>query len=253
MAAPTPVATIPANATPTANWTSPGASSTRSTNSFSVTTGDILVFVSATEDGQHTIATPTGGGLTWAQQAQLGTAAANCRAAIYTTTATATTSITVSSTTGGTNHSWGFRIFQFRDSDGIGTVASSASGSTVAPSQAITTTQDNSALVYVGADWTSSDGTTRTWRTINSVTPTSGNGLETDYYRDAGGTIYAVYTGYWDDAGTAGAKTVGLTTPTQKATIVVLEIKGIGAVVPFDPTYIDWPLRQPHPKMRGAA
>jgi hypothetical protein len=253
MAAPTLVDAIPANGSPNANWAQNSAT-TRVTNSFNVTSGDILVAVMASEDGAQTFSAPTGGSLTWNQQAQLGTAAANCRAAIYTATATTTTSITVTCTNSVGGKYWGFRVFRFASGASIGAVASSASGSTVAPSQAITTEQDNSALVYVAGDWTATDGATRTWLTINSITPTSGNGLETDYFRDATGTFYAAYAGYWDDAGAAGPKTVGMTTPTQKATIVVLEVKGIaGPPAPFDPQYIDWPLRQPHPKMRGAA
>lgn len=252
MAAPTLVATTPGGVSGNANW-AVSTGTTRVTASIPVTTDDVLVAVMAAEDGALTFSSVTGGGLTWASQAQLGAATANCRAAIFTTTATATTSITVTVTVNASGRNWGFRVFQFSDAS-IGAIASSASGSTVAPSQAIITTQDNSALVYVAGDWTATDGTTRTWRAINSITPTSGNGLETDYFRDAGGSFYTAYAGYWNDVGAAGSKTTGMTGPTQKATIVVLEIKGIaGPPEPFDPSYIDWPLRQPHPKMRGAA
>jgi hypothetical protein len=228
MAAPTFVASTPANATPTANWSATGATNTtRSTASFSVTAGDLLIVVAGGEDGAVTFSTPTGGSLTWTQQANLGTSGANSRAAMWTATASSTTSITVSlPSSSSTVQCFGFRVYQFSGAS-IGNVASSQSGSTVAPSQALTTTQANSAIIYIGADWTATDGSaTRAWRAINSITPTSGNGLEKDYFRDAAGTNYAVYTAYWNDVGAIGAKTTGLTAPTQKATTIALEIKG---------------------------
>jgi hypothetical protein len=255
MAAPTLVATIPGGlAGSAANWDSATSSpSTRTTAPFNVTAGDVIVVDVGSEDGITIFGTPSGGGLTWVQQAQLGTAGANCRAAMFTATATATTSITVSITAtwaSGVSWLWGFRVYQFAAGASIGAVASSASGSTVAPSQAITTTQDNSALVYGGFDWTATDGSTRAWRAVNGIAPTSGNGLEKDYFRDTGGAHYAAYTGLWDDVGAIGSKTVGLTTPTQKATIVVLEIKGsAGPPARFDPSYLDWPLRSGNPKL----
>jgi hypothetical protein len=255
MAAPTLVATIPGGLQGAlANWDGPTAGTTRVTSSFNVTTGDVLVFVGASDDGNQTFSAPSGGSLTWTSQVNIGTASASCRVVIYTATATATTSMTVTGTIVGSSH-WGFRVYQFSDAS-IGSPASSQLGAGVAPSQAITTAAANSALVCICADWNATDGSTggptpRVWRTVNSITPTSGNGLEKDYFRDSGGAAYTVYTAYWDDAGAAGSKTVGLTAPTMKASIAVIEIKGTGGI--FDPQYIDWPLRQPHPKMRGAA
>jgi hypothetical protein len=244
---------------PTSDWGITASPNTRTTPSFNVTVGDILVVLGTMEDGGASFSGITGGGLTWTQQVNVGTSNASCRAAIWTATAASTTSITVSLTGtsgGGVDHYWGFVVHQYRDSDGVGASASQNNAvSGVAPSLALTTSQANSAISFVDGDWTASDGTTRTWRTINSITPTSGNGLETDYFRDSGGAHYTIYAGYWSDAGAAGSKTTGLSAPsTQRPTIVAIEIKGTaGPPAPFDPSYIDWPLRQPHPKMRGAA
>jgi hypothetical protein len=105
---------------------------------------------------------------------------------------------------------WGFRVYQFAAGASIG------NGGIVGfrldrctESQAITTTQDNSAIVYVGADWTATDGATRTWRTINGITPTSGKWPGEGLLPRVRFTQYTVYTGYWNDAGAAGSKTTG--------------------------------------------
>lgn len=117
---------------------------------------------------------------------------------------------------------WGFVVYVFRGSNGIGTpVASTGSGG---PSQALTTTQDGSAIVYLSTDWNAVDGTTRTWRT-NNVTPTAGNGGEKTYFRDS--AHYSLYSAYWSDAGSAGAKTLGLSAPTGQAWAAAsVEVKG---------------------------
>jgi hypothetical protein len=163
----------------------------------------------------------------------------------------ATTSITVSIASSGSTGSWGLSVLQFRNATAVGASAgtNAASGG---PSQAITTTQDNSAIVCVNTDFAAIDGTSRTWRTINSIIPTAGNGMERVYANPTG--AYTAYVAYWTDAGTAGAKTAGLSAPVgQTYNIVAVEVKGVaGPPAPFSPTYIDWPLRQRHPKMRGA-
>ena len=198
MAAPTFVAAV----RPAIGW-APQAPATKTTGSFSVTVGDILVALGGTEDNTLTLAAPTGGSLTWTQQ-ENQSASSNARAGIWTATASATTSITVSQTVTGQVPSasvWGFVVHQYRNAAlGAHTSANGASGS--APSLALTTTAANSAISYVHADWSAADGTTRTWRTINSVTPTSGNGLETDYYRDAARA--SAYAAYWSDVGATG-------------------------------------------------
>jgi hypothetical protein len=252
MAAPTFVAARRQTALP---WDVQSAGTiVKTTPSFSVTAGQPLAVLAGAEDGQYTFTAISGGGLTWTKQEDIGTASASARATLWTTTATATTSITVTVTVSDSAAMWGFVVHQYDTDGSIGAHTSVLGSASTAPSLALTTTAANSAISYLHTDWSSSNGTTRTWRTINSITPTSGNGLETDYFRDSGGTRYAVYAGYWSDVGAAGSKTTGLTAPsTQQPAIVVVEILGSGPPAPFDPSYIDWPLRQPHPKMRGAA
>jgi hypothetical protein len=201
----------------------------KTTASISVNNGDIIVACGVIE-GQASSTSDSinvsGGSLTWTKN-QWVKVANNTYVLVASTTATSTTSITVSFThVGNTASLWfGGSAFVFRDSNGIG--ASNKTNSTGAPSMTLTTTQTNSAIVYVSGDWAAADGTTplRTWRTINSVTPTIGNGLERAYFRDA--SHYALYIGYWSDVGGAGSKTVGLSAPgSETYSIAAIEVKG---------------------------
>jgi hypothetical protein len=123
---------------------------------------------------------------------------------------------------------WGFSVYVFRGSDGVG---SSAKGgpSTGAPSLSITTTYTHSAIVVFNADNNCISPTIRAWREVNGVIPTAANELERtcQRYHTCGNTVYGAY---YPDAGSAGAKTVGLSAPSgQHYTIVAVEIRGKGA------------------------
>jgi hypothetical protein len=134
-------------------------------------------------------------------------------------------SFTLSAGRTATAEAWGFSALRFSGVSGIGATAKTnvASG---APSLSLSTTQENSAVVAFSADWTATDGSTRTWRTVNSITPTSGNGLEQAYALSSG--VYTIYGAYWSDAGAAGANNYGLSAPgAQKYSIVAVELKGV--------------------------
>lgn len=200
-------------------------SSNSSPASTSVTTavGDVLVCVATSEDASTTLATPAGGtGLTWTLRQSV---VVSSYTTAYVWTATATTAetftMTITATGGGVI---GFAVRRYSGSDGYDS-SSKTNVSSGAPSLALTTTTDNCAIVVINSDWAAVDGTTRTWRTVNSITPTAGNGGEINYYRNA--SIYATYAASWSDAGTAGSKTVGLSAPSgQKYSIVACAIKG---------------------------
>lgn len=137
-----------------------------------------------------------------------------------------------------TGTAFGAAFAQFRGSDGVGAQAQANSGTaTSAPSVNITPQADNSALVMICADWNATDGVNRVYRTVNGITPVKGGAGEIAYFRNT--TDYGVYVAYWSDAGAAGvAKTVGLTAPTQRWTIAVVEIKGAAAGGPAP--FIGW-------------
>lgn len=192
-------------------------------------TGDIIVVAAWAENSAGTYNTPTLNGVTFTlQQSQSG----GSQAELVVWTGVATTSETSNlSISASSPPQWGFVALRFSGSDGVGATSSgnNATGSG-APSLALTTTGDNSAVICFNADW-NAVSTARTWRTINSVTPTLGNGLERAYEAVSG--AYTVYAAYWNDAGTAGAKTTGLSAPTtQRYVIAAIEVLGVSSTPP---------------------
>lgn len=166
------------------------------------------------------------GGPTWSDL-QDNTSASNVEQHLHSATAGGG-SITPTYTRNGAALHYGFCIAEFSGSDGFGASAKVTSGSG-APSLSLTTTQDNSAIVVFVGDWNAINGSSRTWRTVNGFTPSAANGKELVYAGTAG-SDYIVYAAYYPDAGTAGAKTVGLSAPTgQKYSVVALEVKGVAA------------------------
>lgn len=200
---------------------------TPKTASVTTSVGDVLVVCAVSEESSgFNFNTPTGGtSLTWtlAQNVAVDT---YTEVSVWTATATTAESFTLSVTTNGSGLLWGFNCLRFSGSDGPG-ASSKTNVSSGGPSLALTTGTDDAAIVCVSGDWNAADGTSRTWRTINSITPTAGNNLERTYFRDS--AHYALYIGYWNDAGTAGSKTTGLSAPTgQKYAIASVEVKGSG-------------------------
>jgi hypothetical protein len=194
------------------SWTTTTAS--KSTASFAVQAGDVLVAYGMTENSPNGLSI-SGGSLTWTQQ-QLVNASNYGRAYAWTATASTSTSITVTFTRSGSGQ-YGGDVLVFRGSGGIG--ASAKANATGAPSLSLTTAQASSAVVVGAVDWNAVGGASRAWRTG------AGALTETTYATDpAHGTYYG---GYHADAGAAGAKTVGLTAPTgQQYSIVAVEVKG---------------------------
>lgn len=217
MAAPTPVQHAEA-----ASWTSVAG-----TQTITITgqAADQIVVCACTADAGGSFTTPTNdnAALTWAQKQLVGTAGQSTKSAIWTTTldTSRTVVITVNHTTG---TQWGAFSDVFRGSDGIGATAAGTIGDTTNPwSAAITTTQDNSALVVLNGDWAAVVGG-RTWLT-------SGVGTFTEETAINSPTQYSVNGGYYADVGTAGAKTVGVSGPAaQQTMLVVVEVKGSGGV-----------------------
>lgn len=203
------------------SWTT---TTTPKTTTPTTSAGDVLAIGGLTADQPETLGAPTGNSVTYTER-QLVNVASYARAYVWTgTDASGGSGWTLSvSRTAGTGP-WGHNTLRFSGSDGVG-ASNKANADTAAPSLSLTTTQDNSAIVAFVADWNAVDGASRTWRTINSITPTAGNGLEVTYARDA--SFFTVYGAYWNDVGAAGAKTVGISSPsTMKYALVAVEIKG---------------------------
>lgn len=214
-----------------ADWDS---MSTPKTVSATTGAGDRLVVLGGSEDQAFTLNTPTGNSLTYTLAQSV---VVNQYSTAYVWTATDSaggTGWTLSGSRNGDPARWGFTALRFSGSDGFGASAKTnvASG---APSLSITTTGANSAIAVFVADWNAADGTSRTWRAVNSVTPTAGNGYERVYFRNSAAVTF--YAAYYPDAGAAGAKTVGLSAPSgQKYAIVAVEILGTTAVATLPPS-----------------
>lgn len=190
----------------------------------SVNNGDILVAISSNGDnseGDISVATNAGSTSAWTQQ-QAATGSTFPEIWLWTATATATGSITVRFTQAATASRYGGCVYVIRNSIGGLDLSVKNTNAGSAPSLSITTTAANDLVIYYGVDWNASNAA-RTWRTINGITPTAGNTLETLYSFVSGDVT--VYSGYWNDAGTAGAVATGQTTPSQKWTAIAIAIK----------------------------
>ena len=209
------------------SWTT-NTSSVASVNtaSFNVTAGDVLVATGITSDNAATLAIDdnTSTSANWINQKTVSVAAYDW-VGTWTKIVTNTEAMTVTfSRTGSGAILYGGSVITFRGSDGVG-ASSKTNVLSGAPSLALTTLADNSAIVVANGDWSAADGASRTWRTVNSIIPTAANGLERTYFRDS--SQYTNYIAYYNDAGTAGAKTTGLSAPgSQKYSITAVEIKG---------------------------
>jgi O-glycosyl hydrolase len=193
-------------------WNSAGASKT--TASFNVLAGDILVAYAGNEGNSTTLGI-SGGSLTWTQRQAVDV---NGYAETRVWTATVDTNKSMAVTFTNTNGFFGGDVLTFRGSSGVG--ASAKANASGAPTLNITTTQTNSAVVMINTDWKAVDGAARTYRN------NAGSFNEQTYYRNS--TFYAVYGGFYPNVAAAGANTVGLSAPaSQKYSIIAVEIKGI--------------------------
>lgn len=219
-----------AEATTWANATTP-----KTTASFNVVLNDILVaFAVAASWNQGALSISSNNGLVWTPQQTIYLN--NYTAlALWTAVADTTEAMTVSFAStvkdGGSDMWFGGNCLTFRDSDGVG-ATTKTNATTAAPTLNVTTTQDNSALVVVVGDWNATDGASRAWRAINSITPTAANGYERSYHRDS--SNYGAYGAYYPDAGSIAVKAVGLTAPTMKYSIATVEVKGTAGTPPAD-------------------
>lgn len=204
----------------TASWTTTSASKTASPTTGA---GDVFVVAGAVADNDNTINTPTGNSHTYTLRQASTTAGDQTYVALWTTTATAGSWTLTCTRAGGSANQWGFTSLRFSGSGGVGN--SAVTNGSGAPSLNITTTQANSSIVVIVSDWVPVNGSSRTWRTVNGITPTAGNGFERVYVFSSG--QYTTYVAYYPDAGAAGVKTVGLTAPTgQTYSIAAVEILG---------------------------
>ena len=194
----------------------------KSSPTFDVVNGDLLVLQAFSEDSTVTLGTPTWDGTgTWTLQ-QSVVVSSYCTAYLFTcpVTATATGRTITVTQTGGLTRMWSFIASLWRNHGGLG-VTGKANVTGGLPTLTLPVGA-GSAVVCGNSDWAAVDGTTRTWNTVNGAAMT-----EAVYFRSAAN--YTMYTGYSiDTAGLLGGpETLGLVTPGgQTYAILGAEIKG---------------------------
>lgn len=202
----------------------------KTTASIAVQSGDVLVASAFGELAQNggvavvlAITTATGSTSAWAPREDTSFTDGNhAYIRTWTATATATGNITVSfSQTAGTAINFGGEVSVLRGSGGIGNVNKNNNNiSSGAPTISVTTTGANSALVFASTDWNATAGT---------VTFTASNGTPVSDLADqsGAGASYCNYSFHVADAGAAGAKTMGMSSPsTQRYVCTVIEVLG---------------------------
>ena len=202
--------------------------SPKTTASFNVQAGDVLVAFAETEDSTTTVSVSdsTITSATWINQQTVNVSSYSW-VGVWTKQVTSTQSMTVTFTRGGASFDFGGDVLTFRGSNGVG-ASVKANVSSGTPTVNLTTTQANSAIVVADSDWTATDGASRVWRTSAGVFS------EQSYIRVSG--RYTVYGGYHPNAGAAGTYALGLSAPSQKYSILAVEVKGNGAADTTPPT-----------------
>lgn len=193
----------------------------------SVTTqaGDIIVVYAGSENGLDTFNNPSGNSISFTLEQNIHVNTSWADAAIWSGLDTSGgTNWTLSLSRASSSIWWGFTCLVFRDSAGTGASTQTYTTASGSASVNLTTIQANSAVVVLSADWNIDSGSTRTWKTVNGITPSSGNGMETSFTSNAN---YIALGAYYSDVGSIGSKTVGYDTGmSQKYSMVALEVKG---------------------------
>jgi hypothetical protein len=196
-------------------------STTPKTLSITVTAGDVLLITQVSGDPNNQVwATPTGGGLTYIP---LQSQSPNGQLQVWSATAgtSQTFTMTAAVTANPFNTQWGFFVYQFTGVSAVGASATAMNNS-VAPSIGLTTTVSHSAIFMVDVDANVS---------TSAATYLTGPGTFTEltHVTTVGGGAFTVWGGWYPDSGTAGAKTAGMSAPTQTYGIIVVELQpGLG-------------------------
>lgn len=195
----------------TSDWST---SNPKTTASFNVQAGDVLVAYLHVENGSQTFSV-SGGSLTWTLRQSTKVDLTKPETTVWTATVDTNKTMSVTFTADGGVLLFGGSVLTFRNASVGASAKSTASG---APTLNLTTTAANSAVVVASTDWNAVDGASRTWRT------NAGALTETSYNYSSG--RFTGYAGYHPNAGAAGTYAVGLSAPAgQLFGIVAVEIK----------------------------
>jgi hypothetical protein len=237
MAAPT-LSAVYGNPAPSATLnTTTALSASPGTASITWVAGDLLIVVVQNGNGFNIASTPTASGLTFALLGPAANSSTNGAVCVAwsATAAGAGTAVTLSCAVTNVSASARFIFTVFRFSAHGGTAgaagATNTTASTGSGTVAITTTQDNSAIVYGCTDWAGqTPGASPAYSTATAGAYT------TEQLNVPGGSAsvdsndFAAFCGVYADSGTAGAKTVGVTSNAgiMRPSTFVVEVKGTG-------------------------
>lgn len=193
----------------------------KSTSTFDVQAGDLIVIYGYAAVYETTLNTPTWDGSGSVVLKDLIYTSGYAPICCWTISVTATaTGRSITGTISNTTFVWGLSATVWRNHGGIG-VASKANTSGT-PSVALTTTAANSAVQTAINDWNGVNGSSRAWLSVNGSAMTES--MYT-YVTDAGIGYYTIYESYRADTGSTGSKTLGLSAPSgQKYSIIGVEI-----------------------------
>ncbi len=185
----------------------------------SINSNDVIVLVSASENYLGVTGETENGAGSFTNQ-KVFNASDYCYTRASTYIAPANETLTTIVTRSGAIAYFGGNSVIFSGSSGIGASAIN-NGASGTPSVSITTTQANSAIVVIATDWNAATGSQTFTSSGGAGSPTALTGFPGD------NSHYGVAIAYYADAGSAGAKTVGMSAPTgQKWTIAAVEVKG---------------------------
>jgi hypothetical protein len=189
---------------------------------------ELLVVKCVGGDNAMTVATPTGGGLTYTQQDNYAPAA-SALVAVWTATETSSQAFTLSTTWAGSasaGHSMTVERWQFATVDPSTPVMVRAN-STGSPTASLVTSAPDSGVSWAVGDWNAVDGSGRVYDT-STETPVE------ELYHFVSGS-YTAYHAYLY-APTVRSHALGLTAPgAQKYTLVGIEILDAGGAERLDP------------------
>jgi hypothetical protein len=138
-------------------------------------------------------------------------------------------------------HQWGIGaiVIAAADHNGVGASNSVTSDGTAGWNVPLTTTADNSSVLFAMVDWSANTNQGKVWNTVNGFEPEQfrGNMGELTYWAIT--TNYAVYAAFYPDVGVAGLDQYAITNGTFGGmTLMAIEIKkavgGGGGPVEFE-------------------
>ena len=209
------------------------AASTPQTVSVTAPSGRFLVTIGVNswyQSGSTVLTDPPTGGPTFTRRVHQGNTGDFPHLHMHTATSTGNYTHSQACSPYASGTAIGVGAFVYNGSDGYDAAAGSQSTS-AAPQQAVTTTTDNCALVWVAADGLAQADASRDYLTVNG-----GAATEDIYVND--GALYTCYVAHWADTGTAGSKTAGLNTYAGAMYISqgVVAVKGAAGASPKSDT-----------------